>query len=90
MGSATLEMCIVLLWYGCSGDPVIPEKEHDYQMSMSSFLFSLLKSQLGESNGVRSCTGGAGEMAQWLRAQAVLPEVLSSISSTHMAAYNHL
>jgi len=33
---------------------------------------------------------GAGEMAQWLRAQAVLPEVLSSIPSTCMVAHNHL
>ena len=32
----------------------------------------------------------AGEMAQWLRALAALPEVLSSISSNHMVAYNHL
>jgi hypothetical protein len=28
---------------------------------------------------------GAGEMAQWLRALADLPEVLSSISSNHVA-----
>jgi hypothetical protein len=33
---------------------------------------------------------GAGEMAQWLRALTALPEVLSSISSTHMVAHNHL
>ena len=32
----------------------------------------------------------AGEMAQWLRAPAALPEVLSSIPSNHMVAYNHL
>jgi hypothetical protein len=34
--------------------------------------------------------GGAGEMAQWLRALTVLPEVLSSIPSNHMVAHNHL
>ena len=33
---------------------------------------------------------GAGEMAQQLRALAVLPEVLSSIPSNHMVAHNHL
>ena len=33
---------------------------------------------------------GAGEMAQWLRALAALPEVLSSILSNHMVAHNHL
>jgi hypothetical protein len=33
---------------------------------------------------------GAGEMAQQLRALAALPEVLSSIPSNHMVAYNHL
>jgi hypothetical protein len=33
---------------------------------------------------------GAGEMAQWLRALAALPEVLSSIPSNHMVAHNHL
>ena len=33
---------------------------------------------------------GAEEMAQWLRALTVLPEVLSSIPSNHMMAHNHL
>jgi hypothetical protein len=33
---------------------------------------------------------GAGEMAQWLRALTSLPEVLSSIPSTHMVPHNHL
>jgi hypothetical protein len=33
---------------------------------------------------------GAGEMAQRLRALAVLPEVLSLIPSNHMVAHNHL
>jgi hypothetical protein len=32
----------------------------------------------------------AGEMAQQLRALTVLPEVLNSIPSNHMVAYNHL
>ena len=32
----------------------------------------------------------AGEMAQQLRALTALPEVLSSISSNHMVAHNHL
>jgi len=32
----------------------------------------------------------AGEMAQWLGALAALPEVLSSIPSTHKVAHNHL
>jgi hypothetical protein len=31
-----------------------------------------------------------GEMAQWLRALAALPEVLSSNPSNHMVAHNHL
>jgi len=33
---------------------------------------------------------GAGEMAQWLRTLTALPEVLSSIPSSHMVAHNHL
>jgi hypothetical protein len=33
---------------------------------------------------------GAGEMAQWLRAPAALPEDPGSIPSTHKAAYNCL
>ena len=33
---------------------------------------------------------GDGEVAQWLRALIALPEVLSSILSTHMAALNYL
>jgi len=32
---------------------------------------------------------GAGEMAQWLRALTALPEVLSSIPSSHMVAHSH-
>jgi hypothetical protein len=32
----------------------------------------------------------AREMAQWLRALTVLPEVLSSNPSNHMVAHNHL
>jgi hypothetical protein len=32
----------------------------------------------------------AGEMAQCLRAMSSLPEVLSSIPSNHMVAYNYL
>jgi hypothetical protein len=32
----------------------------------------------------------AGEMAQWLRAPTVLPEVLSSNPTNHMVAHNHL
>jgi hypothetical protein len=30
------------------------------------------------------------ELAQWLRALTALPEVLSSIPSNYMVAYNHL
>jgi polyisoprenoid-binding protein YceI len=32
---------------------------------------------------------GIGELAQRLRAQTALPEVLSSIPSNHMVAHNH-
>jgi hypothetical protein len=35
-------------------------------------------------------TNRFGEMAQWLRALTALLEVLSSIPSNHMLAYNHL
>jgi hypothetical protein len=34
--------------------------------------------------------GGAGEMAQLLRALTALPGILSSIPSNHMVAHNHL
>jgi hypothetical protein len=33
---------------------------------------------------------GVGEMAQWLKALTALPEVLSSIPSTHMVTHNYL
>jgi hypothetical protein len=33
---------------------------------------------------------GAGWMAQWFRALTAFPEVLSSISTTHLVAHNHL
>jgi hypothetical protein len=39
---------------------------------------------------LRSLDQGAGEMAQQLRALAVLPEVLGSIPSNHMVTHNHL
>jgi len=32
----------------------------------------------------------AGEVAQWLRTQTVLPEVMGSILSNHMVAHNYL
>ena len=42
---------------------------------------------LMESENIK---GGAGEMAQRLRALTALPEVLSSIPSNHMVAHNHM
>jgi hypothetical protein len=33
---------------------------------------------------------GAGEMAQWLRAQTALIENLGSVLSTHVAVHNHV
>ena len=33
---------------------------------------------------------GPGEMAQWLKALAALPQVLSSIPRNHIVAHNHL
>jgi hypothetical protein len=39
---------------------------------------------------LKKTKGGAGEMAQRLRALTALPEVLSSIPSNHMVAHNHL
>jgi hypothetical protein len=38
----------------------------------------------------KKVNGGAGEMAQWLKALTVLPEDLGSNLSTHMAAHNYL
>jgi hypothetical protein len=32
----------------------------------------------------------AGKMAQWLRALAALPEILSSVSGNYMLDHNHL
>ena len=39
---------------------------------------------------IKKSTEGAGDMAQWLRALAALPEVLSSIPSNYMVAHSHL
>jgi hypothetical protein len=39
--------------------------------------------------GEKEREGGAGEMAQWLRAPTVLLKVLSSCLSNHMVAHNH-
>jgi hypothetical protein len=41
-------------------------------------------------HGNQKQLGGTGEMAQWLGALTVLPEVLSSILSNCMEAHNHL
>jgi hypothetical protein len=38
---------------------------------------------------IKRCRLGAGEMAQWVRALTVLPEVLSSNPSNHMVTHNH-
>jgi hypothetical protein len=38
---------------------------------------------------LKTCTIGAGEMAQQLRALVAFPEVISSIPSNHIA-HNHL
>jgi hypothetical protein len=46
--------------------------------------------QVGQRRHIKPDTLGTGEMAQWLRAPPVLPEVLSSIPSNHMVAHNHL
>jgi hypothetical protein len=39
---------------------------------------------------LRIFEGVAGEMAQWLRALTALLKVLSSNTSNHMVAHNHL
>jgi hypothetical protein len=39
---------------------------------------------------LRKYTTGAGEMAQWLRALTILPEVLSSNPSNHIVLHNDL
>jgi hypothetical protein len=41
--------------------------------------------------GILNLKTRAGEMAQWLRTLAVLPEeVMNSIPSNHMVAHNYL
>jgi hypothetical protein len=55
------------------------KEKNSKERSFLSFFLSFLKFFLG-----------VGEMAQWLRALTALPEVLSSISSNHMVAHNHL
>jgi hypothetical protein len=52
-------------------------------------LFSLLLHNCNSAT-VMNHNAGAGEMAQWLKALAALPKVLSSIPSNHMVAQNHL
>ena len=44
----------------------------------------------GVNRIIKHCIYRAGEMAQWLRTLAVLPEDLGSIPSTHMTANNCL
>ena len=42
-----------------------------------------------DKNKNKNKNKGPGEMAQWLRALAALPEVLSSIPSNHMVTHSH-
>ena len=44
----------------------------------------------GKNNVIKWAWEGAGEMAQWVRALAALPEVLSSIPSNYVVVHNHL
>jgi len=48
------------------------------------------KKKKKKKKGKKKRKNWAGEMAQRLRALTVVPEVLSSIPSNHMAAHNHL
>jgi len=57
------------------------ENKH-HRLSVFEFLLKLSR--------IKGVVLWAGEMAQWLRALTVLPEVLSSIPSNHMVAHNHL
>jgi hypothetical protein len=52
-------------------------------------LGSVLSSR-GKTKQNKTMLGWAGETAQLLRALVALPKVLSSISSNHMVAHNHL
>jgi hypothetical protein len=44
----------------------------------------------GSGFRVKNRRNWAGKMAQWVRALAALPEVLSTNPSNHMVAHNHL
>jgi hypothetical protein len=55
------------------------EKSVSFSNEIANTYFIILKMSLR-----------AGEMAQWLRALTVLPKVVSSNSSNHMMAHNHL
>jgi hypothetical protein len=44
---------------------------------------------LAKKESLKKIIYGASEMAQWLRALTVLPEVTSSNPSNHMVAQNH-
>jgi hypothetical protein len=46
-----------------------------------------LEAEAGES---KIQSHGAGEMAQWLRALAALPEVPDSLTSIHVLSHNNL
>jgi hypothetical protein len=82
---------------------VTDKKPHSFLWGCSllgvSYIFTYLHTNL---NGIqiyipsiyitslRITATGAGEMAQQLRALTALPEILSSIPSNYMVAYNHL
>jgi hypothetical protein len=51
---------------------------------------AISRRQIQLTNLLKVLDVGAGEMAQQLRALTALPKVLSSISSNHMVAHNHL
>lgn len=80
---------------------VVPALGRQRQADLHEFETSLVYKVFQDSQGYtqretlsrktnKKQSGGAGEMAQWLRAMTALPEVLSSIPSNHMVVHNHL
>ena len=64
----------------------------DYLLNVSQFGGKLSLHQFLEKKNLQLKLGylGAGEMTQQLRTLTVLPEILSSIPSSHLVAHNHL
>jgi flagellar basal body P-ring protein FlgI len=61
-----------------------------HQVQVDQFALKYKNKQASKQTNKQTKNPGVGEVVQWLRALAALPEDLCSISSTHMEVHNYM